>query len=783
MIAIPAGLAQHAQFILWRLEPGVPKAIKVPINARRPAYPSNAMDPSIWLTATEAVAFAQQLGPGYGVGFVFTEAIGMWFLDIDNALGADGQWSPVAQQLAQVFEGCAIEVSQSQKGLHIFGSGPVPEHGCKNKTFKLELYHTDRFVALTGLQTRGTALHRHDAGVQWLVANYFTKGAAGVELDDVTREPVPEWLGPVDDDDLIRRAMQSHSTRAMFSDKVASFADLWTCNVHTLAKAYPSDQGDAFDRSAADQALLQHLAFWTGKDGERMLRLMRRSGLVRPKWDEHKSYLRLSCISALQMQVDVLHDKQPEPVAGVAPPTAAPMAPAMREVTGATFLTPTQQMELFHGCVYVIDRHEVLVPGGDLLDAARFKVKYGGYTFAMDNENQRTVRNAFEAFTESQALRPPKADSTIFRPDLAGGVVVTTGGRSFANVWWPIETERCEGNAEPFLRHLRLLLPNERDAAVLLYYMAACVQHKGVKFQWAPLLQGVEGNGKTFFSHCVINALSERYCHIPRPMDISSRFNPWLRNKLFIAVEDVYVEHERTEIFEILKPMITGRLQPVEAKGVDTIMGSICANFLFNSNHKDGLRKTGNDRRIAPLFTHQQRKEHLSRDGLSRDYFSSLYNWYNHGGMPVVNHLLYTMQIPEEFNPALGGIAPDTSSTAEAVQAGLGTVEQHILEAIEAQSIGFMGGWVSSVFLEKLLEVKGLAKRVPLNKRRELMRSLGYDYHPALVDGRTNNSVLPDAGKPRLYIRDGHMHASVGSAAEVARLYSAAQMPAIGVSQ
>ena len=417
-----------------------------------------------------------------------------------------------------------------------------------------------------------------------------------------------------------------------------------------------------------------------------------------------------------------------------------------------------------------------------MLDAARFRVYFGGYTFAMDNENQRTVRNAFEAFTESQALRPPKADTTCFRPDLVPGVIVRNSGRTSVNAWWPVEVESAPGNAEPFMRHLRTLLPNERDASILLYYMAACVQHKGVKFQWAPLLQGVEGNGKTFFSHCVINALSERYCHIPRPMDISSRFNPWLRNKLFIAVEDVYVEHERTEIFEILKPMITGRLQPVEAKGVDTIMGAICANFLFNSNHKDGLRKTGNDRRVAPLFTQQQTKSHLDRDGLTKAYFSSLYAWYDHGGMPVVNHMLATIKIPDEYNPALGGIAPNTSSTAEAIAQGLGTVEQNILEAIEANQLGFMGGWVSSVFLDKLLEAKGLSRRVPLNKRREVMRSIGYDYHPALPDGRVNNNVLPDAGKPRLYVREGHASISVTSAAEVARLYTAAQMPGLGVT-
>ena len=58
------------------------------------------------------------------------------------------------------------------------------------------------------------------------------------------------------------------------------------------------------------------------------------------------------------------------------------------------------------------------------------------------------------------------------------------------------------------------------------------------------------------------------------------------------------------------------------------------------------------------------------------------------------------------------------------------------------------------------------------------MRLLGYNYHPALHDGRVNNTVLPDAGKPRLYVKDGHLSLNVTKPAEVARLYTEAQMRA-----
>jgi hypothetical protein len=66
-------------------------------------------------------------------------------------------------------------------------------------------------------------------------------------------------------------------------------------------------------------------------------------------------------------------------------------------------------------------------------------------------------------------------------------------------------------------------------------------------------------------------------------------------------------------------------------------------------------------------------------------------------------------------------------------------------------------------------------RQIPPGKRRDLMQSLGYDWHPALKDGRVNNVIMIDGGKPRLYIKVGHIHANLEKAADVERYYAAAQ--------
>ena len=125
-----------------------------------------------------------------------------------------------------------------------------------------------------------------------------------------TTEPAPEWNGPIDDGELLQRAMQSKSTASAFGGK-ASFADLWLRNEKALSVSYPDGGGRAYDCSAADAALAQHLAWWTGNNAERIERLMRRSdcGLARDKWDTHPTYLRdFTILNAVRRQEGVCND-------------------------------------------------------------------------------------------------------------------------------------------------------------------------------------------------------------------------------------------------------------------------------------------------------------------------------------------------------------------------------------------------------------------------------------------------------------------------------------------
>lgn len=784
-------LRDYSQFVLWKAVPSKKrpgKFDKFPCNIEGKI--SDAHDPSIWLDAETACLTSSMMGDEYGVGFVFTENDPFFFVDIDGAY--DGtQWSKIATDLCNQFAGAAVEVSHSGRGLHIIGTGVPsvktedrrkkavdPITGSKENLF--DIYTESRFVALTGTGITGDVSCGHQKQLD-VVINKYLKLSNGESRhsnsSNWTTTHNVDSRPHSDDEKLIEKALKTKSANSAF-DKIsnniskASFKDLWENNNSSFPDIYPHDQIDGdYDTSAVDAALAQHLSFWTGGNCERIELLMRKSALVRRKWDYHKSYMSRTITGAVGRSTSFYNVGAPIELTD----NSIIMAPKLKD--GYQVLSADQQIELFDKCVYVAELNKIFTPNGATLKSEQFNAMYGGYDFMVDSNGDKTTKKAWEAFTESQCVAFPKADAFCFKPQSPTGSIIEADGWRYVNTYVPLNIVTIHGDITPFNIHLAKVLPDERDRTILLSYMAACIQYKGYKIQWAPLLQGVVGNGKTLFTRCVAYAIGERYTHMPPALEISEKFNAWLFNTLFIGVEDIYVPSNKLEMIETLKPMITNKRLARRAMNTDQSMHDICCNFMFNSNHKDGIKDATKDRRYCVFYSAQQEKVDLIRDGMTGDYFSKLYDWLDkHNGYAMVAHHLQNFAIPDEFNPTMScQTAPTTTSTAEAANISMGNVEQEILEAIEEGRTGFAGGWVSSFALDKLIDNMRKNGQIPRNKRRDLMRSIGYDYHPNLKGGRVDNVIMIDNGKPRLYIKDGHIHTNLTSGAEIARHYCSAQ--------
>jgi len=446
---------------------------------------------------------------------------------------------------------------------------------------------------------------------------------------------------------------------------------------------------------------------------------------------------------------------------------------------GYEIVTTTDQPKFFKGCVYIRRTKRVRTPRGDMLDKEGFDVEYGGYEFTIDRAGSaKRPTSAWEAFTRNRAYECPMVDTTCFRPELESGLIFEEEGLRLINTWVPIVTERLPGDVTPFTTLLGALLPDPYDRETLTHWMASAVQNPGVKFQWWPVLQGVEGNGKTTLIRIMMHAIGFRYTHLVNPEAMAKtggQFNGWVDGNLFVGFEEIWVGANRRAFLDSLKATVTNDRIAAERKGQDQYTADNRINGMMCTNHKDGVPITADTRRYAIYFTAQQSADDLTRDGLTEAFFGDLYAWLNSGGYGHVTHWLATYPLRAELDPAqLCLRAPITSSRDEALVVSLGGVEQEILAAIDEDRTGFKGGWVSARALDLLIDQT--RAHVPRIKRRDLLCALGYDYHPYLPDGKASRVVMPDGLRTRLFLKRGHLVLNLTDPAAICRAYEDAQV-------
>lgn len=379
----------------------------------------------------------------------------------------------------------------------------------------------------------------------------------------------------------------------------------------------------------------------------------------------------------------------------ILPPTQTPRVG--RDTITSEIISPDECSQWFDDCYFVEQSGKIVNRSGRFMNSTQFNGVYGGKQFIITSTGKLTDE-PWKAALRSTCWTIPKVDHIRFLPDHPTFDVVYDGlGRRGLNVYIPARVNSVEGDISPFFDWLSRILPDRNDQRILIEYLAHCVKYKGFKIPWSPMLQSVEGIGKTIFRELMANALGDMYVYSPKAPELvksGSTFNAWMRNKLMIVVDEIKID-ERRELIEILKPMITDARVEIQSKGVDQDMEDNAANWLFFSNYKDAIPINKNGRRYAIFFSAMQSNADLIAAGMDKAYFQSLWRWLREGGgFAAITHYLQNYPIER------GGVdvrAPDTSSRNEALAISRSPLELIIAEAVADNLSGFSGGYVSTV--------------------------------------------------------------------------------------
>lgn len=282
-------LKARKQWVLWRLEERKGKTTKPPYSAVT-GQMAESNNPATWATFEQVQKVLEMDVNGFfgGIGIMFGN--GLFGVDIDHCVDPLGRISD--QTAAAIVETADsyTEYSPSGTGVHVLMYGKKPEGGCKrhisdpidgSNDVEAEIYDTGRYFTVTGrpygnpkpIQERtaqGAAIH---AMIMQAGENLKAKRQQPPQTAQQAPQQPQQTAQPggyAVDSDLIAAMFRSQHGAAIYA--------LWNCDL----TAYGNDH------SRADQALCNHLAYWTNGDPDRMDRLFRQSGLMREKWDSQR---------------------------------------------------------------------------------------------------------------------------------------------------------------------------------------------------------------------------------------------------------------------------------------------------------------------------------------------------------------------------------------------------------------------------------------------------------------------------------------------------------------
>ncbi len=298
----------------------------------------------------------------------------------------------------------------------------------------------------------------------------------------------------------------------------------------------------------------------------------------------------------------------------------------------------------------------------------------------------------------------------------SGGTFFSHDGKRFLNSYRESGIAPCEvldddGQAvvDMFMDHVRLTLGREEEQHLLIDFMAWVVQKPGQKINWALLVQGAQGVGKSYFGVVMQNVLGHMAKNV-EPMSLAGRFTSWAHGSLLVIIEEIRIAGEnRYELVDRLKPFISNTAIQIEEKGRDQRTVPNFTSYMMFTNHKDALPLSEGDRRYAPLFSRIQSEQQLFAElggaVAAGDYFTRLFD-ESERRADALSYFLRNWKISAEFNAK--GRAPHTAARQEMMNLAVSPDKAMIEDAIEKHNCAVINTDIVDVtWLGRLCEMEG----------------------------------------------------------------------------
>lgn len=432
--------------------------------------------------------------------------------------------------------------------------------------------------------------------------------AQAMEPLDWSDQPRDGYSGPADDDELVRLALESRGGAPSIFGRAPPFPALWTANAAILGQFFPDHGGKTrqFDHSAADMALMNALAWWTGCNHARMWSLFKRSGLYRP--DKERTALRALEKAASEKAARGSYLKSREQrmkeAAAIGEGVDSIVTPIM------TLDEATENLVFIRtgdGAVVHRGRKSALKWGAAKRDYAASKHTFDTGEIGSNGERKLKTVEVVEAW--KNAPNKLTVDELTWQPGEREFCKSLDGTGTAYNTYTPMKRREAPTNwqelAKPFIDHVSYLVPIESEQVHFMQWLAHIIQRPHELPHTCYLFfTPTHGTGRGTFAE-ILAHVYRGYAAIGVDSQtiLGEGFNGRLSRKLLAIVDEVHegTKSPHSREAQAFKSRITESERHINPKyGVQSVEKN-CCRWLFFSQYEDAIPFDNNDRRVIVI--------------------------------------------------------------------------------------------------------------------------------------------------------------------------------------
>jgi len=190
-----------------------------------------------------------------------------------------------------------------------------------------------------------------------------------------------------------------------------------------------------------------------------------------------------------------------------------------------------------------------------------------------------------------------------------------------------IDSEEVKAALVLVTNHLEHLLDDKKERELILFYLAHNIQFPGKKLPWGIILQGAQGDGKSFFAEMMRMVMGKSNVRVMNADTLQSNFSGWAAGQCMVFIEELKLDNfKKYEIVNRIKPYISNPTIEWVRKYKEPLTCPNTSNYFCFTNYKDAIPLDDNDRRYAVFFSKWQGSSIAKWNEENPKYYPELYN-------------------------------------------------------------------------------------------------------------------------------------------------------------